>query len=140
LETFIQVYQADLAQIGVTANLRPLEGAAWVGAVSNHNYSAMYAVGDNSMNVYPATPLSGGVGWKPAPNNTGLDDPVWTKLVDDVGSEVDPTRQINDDILYMCISIPVASNPITFATRSTVHEMTPTLHQAYTFTEAWLDS
>jgi peptide/nickel transport system substrate-binding protein len=146
LELFMQVYQADLAQIGVQATVKPLEGAAWVDAVSNHRFNAMYAVGDNSMNVYPATPLSGGVGWKPAPNNTGLNDPRWTMLVDDVSSEVDPAKQqalytqINDYILDMCFSIPIASNPISFVTRSVVHDMTPTLHQAYTFTETWLDS
>jgi peptide/nickel transport system substrate-binding protein len=54
LELFMQIYQADLAQIGVTATIRPLEGAAWVDAVSNHHFNAMYAVGDHSMNVYPA--------------------------------------------------------------------------------------
>src|SRR5207248_6542302 len=50
---FLQIYQADLAKIGVTLNIKTYDPATWAGNVLGHTYNAMYATGDVVANVLP---------------------------------------------------------------------------------------
>ena len=73
---FLQIYQADLASIGVTLNIKTYDPATWAGNVLGHTYNAMYATGDVVANLLPINNLNGPT-WRPNPNNTEWDAPEW---------------------------------------------------------------
>jgi peptide/nickel transport system substrate-binding protein len=146
METFMQIYQADLAQIGVTMRIVPMEAAAWLDQIFGRKYSAMMSSGDNSMNLSPGTPLNAGPSWKQMPNTSGFDDPIWTGMLASVASETDPTKQkalysqINDFILDQCWDMPACSIPYTLVASAHVHDILPSMHATFMFTDTWLDS
>ena len=51
----MQVYQADLAKIGVKLNIKVMEAAAWLDQVNNVKYNGLYFSGDNNAHVHPGT-------------------------------------------------------------------------------------
>jgi peptide/nickel transport system substrate-binding protein len=146
METFMQIYQADLAQIGVTLNIVPMEAAAWLDQIFGRKYRSMMSSGDNSMNLSPGTPLNAGPSWKQMPNTSGFDDPTWTGMLASVASETDLSKQnalyaqINDFILDQCWDMPVCSIPYTLIATSAVHGVLPSMHATFMFSDTWLDT
>jgi ABC-type transport system substrate-binding protein len=61
-------------------------------------------------------------------------------------SEVDPALQkqlysdINDYVLDQCFTYAVSNNPVWWITSSKFHGLTPTLHQGFLWTDAYLDA
>ena len=55
VESMMQVYQADLAKLGVKLNINQMEAAAWIDQVNNVKYTGLYFSGDNNAHVNPAT-------------------------------------------------------------------------------------
>ncbi len=53
--SMMQVYQADLAKIGVKFNIQQMEAAAWLDQVNNVKYNGVYFSGDNNAHVNPGT-------------------------------------------------------------------------------------
>ena len=53
VESMMQVYQADLAKIGVKLNIKVMEAAAWIDTVNNVKYTGLYFSGDNNAHVNP---------------------------------------------------------------------------------------
>jgi peptide/nickel transport system substrate-binding protein len=143
LETFAQVYQNDVATLGVKLNLQPMASAAWIDAVINRKYNGLYAGNDNGANAWPVTLLTG-LSWKDVGNNPGFQSPEWTQLSAAIASETDPVKQkqlyaqVNDYILDQSWVMPLGSNPITFVGKSTVQGMTPTLHQSFLLADTWI--
>ena len=43
IDTYVQIYQSDLAKIGITANILHLDFATWLDLVNNARYHGMYA-------------------------------------------------------------------------------------------------
>ncbi len=48
LANFGQIYQADLANIGVKLNLKPLDAALWVDQVTKRQYTGLYVASGNA--------------------------------------------------------------------------------------------
>jgi len=142
---FLQIYQADLAKIGVTLNIKAYDPATWAGNVLGHTYNAMYATGDVVANLLPINNLNGPT-WRPNPNNTDWDAPEWKDLVGQVATEPDPAKQktlyarLNDYILDQSWAMPFATNPQILVATKKVHGMTINQYGAWYFTEAWLDA
>jgi peptide/nickel transport system substrate-binding protein len=142
---FLQIYQADLAKIGVTLNIRGYDPATWAGNVLGHTYNAMYATGDVVSNLLPINNLNGPT-WRPSPNNTDWDTPEWKDFVQKVATEPDPAKQktlyaaMNDYILDQSWAMPMATNPQILVTRSNVKGLTINQYGAWYFTNAYLDS
>jgi peptide/nickel transport system substrate-binding protein len=140
----LQVYQADLAKIGVKLSIKTMDPAAWANSVLSNSYNAMYATGDVSAHLYPVNNLSGPT-WRVKPNNTNFDTPEWTDLQKQVAVEADPLRQkalyarLNDYILDQSFAMPIATNPQILVATSRLKGLEPTLYGGWLFTDAWLD-
>jgi peptide/nickel transport system substrate-binding protein len=142
---FLQIYQADLAKIGVTLNIKAYDPATWAGNVLGHSYNAMYATGDVVANLLPINNLNGPT-WRPNPNNTDWDTPEWKDFIARVATEPDPARQktlygqMNDYILDQSWAMPFATNPQILVTTNKVKGMTINQYGAWYFTDASLDA
>ncbi len=142
---FLQIYQADLAKIGVTLNIKGYDPATWAGNVLGHTYDAMYATGDVVSNLLPINNLNGPT-WRPSPNNTDWNTPEWQDFVQKVATEPDPAKQktlyaaMNDYILDQSWAMPIATNPQILVTRTNVKGLTINQYGAWYFTTAWIDS
>ena len=89
-ETFLQVYQADLASIGVTMNPKLVDAATWLDQANNVKYTGMWASGDNYSNLNPGSLFAVSPGWRAFPNNDGFKDPRWAELVGAANTRVGP--------------------------------------------------
>jgi peptide/nickel transport system substrate-binding protein len=145
METMLQVYQADLAKLNIKLNIKPVDQAAAFAAINGGTYNGIYTVADVGANQSPATLFNVSPGWKPdLPNNSNWSHPEWKDIVTQLSTETDPTRQqalyarANDFVLDQSWILPLASNPIILLTRSAVNGVTPTMHQGFYFTNAWL--
>jgi peptide/nickel transport system substrate-binding protein len=145
METMLQVYQADLANLDVKLSINPTEQAAAFAAINGGTYKGLYTVADVGANQSPATLFNVSPGWKPdLPNNSNWAHPMWTDIVTQLSTETDLAKQkalytqANDFILDQAWIFAVASNPIILLTRSAVNGVTPSMHQGFYFTNAWL--
>ena len=145
LTPFTQVYQADLAKIGVTLNIKPMETATWLAQVNGVQYNGLYVSGDSLGNYQPATPLGASPAWSPAKNNSGYKTERWSELVEAVGTETDPAKQkelygqVNDYMIDEAWSIVFAERAVIWLARSGVKNVNPTGRQSFLWHEVWLD-
>jgi len=141
-----QIYQADLAKIGIKLNLVRMEQAAWLDQVNNRKYHGMWAstmsvpVGD------PITAFSNGRGTDPNSNNEGYKNERYTQLIADGAAEPDPSKrkqiysQLNDILLDDAFVMVIAPYPPRLVTTAAVHDVvTPSSQPAnFTFVDAWM--
>jgi peptide/nickel transport system substrate-binding protein len=145
-ETFLQVYQADLAKIGVKMTPKLVDAATWLDQANNVKYKGMWASGDNYANLNPGSLFAVSPGWRVFPNNDGFKEPKWAELVAAVNTEADPAKQkalfaeVNDYVLDQSFTFAVSNNPVWWITTSKFHGLQPTLHQGFLWHNAWLDA
>jgi peptide/nickel transport system substrate-binding protein len=144
-QSMMQVYQADLAKIGVTFNIQSMEAAAWLDQVNNTKYNGVYFSGDNNAHVNPGTLWSSSPGWRPVPgNNSGWKNDQWTQLVTGLVTEPDPAKQkvlipqMNDFVLDQTWIFALASNPAILVTGHNVQGLVPALYNGWFFDTATL--
>jgi peptide/nickel transport system substrate-binding protein len=142
-----QIYQADLAKIGVKLNIVRMEQAAWLDQVNNRKYHGMWAstmsvpVGD------PITAFSNGRGTDPNSNNEGYKNERYSQLIASGAAEPDPAKrkqiysQLNDILLEDSFVMVIAPYPPRLVTTAAVHDVvTPTSQPTnFTFTDAWMN-
>jgi ABC-type transport system substrate-binding protein len=124
-KTLAEIYQSDLAQIGLDVTLRPMEGAAFLQAVTNIDYQGVrfgvYSLG----NLSPASSTLGAV-YGPKTNFSGFKDEAYTQLVNQIVTETDPAKQrqlhdqLNDYYLDQSWVLQIVQNPEHAAARTTV--------------------
>jgi peptide/nickel transport system substrate-binding protein len=141
-----QIYQADLAKLGITLNIRVLETAAWLDQVNNRRYKGCYWSPASYGQLAPGTTFGGTKAWDPFNNNQGFQSDAYARLVTAAGTEVDPAKQkqiyaqLNDLILDESFVTIVGSSPQIMMTTARVHGLAPTYHASFSFTGAWLDA
>ena len=145
VESMMQVYQADLAKLGMTLNVKVMEAAAWIDQVNNVKYNGIYLSGDNNAHVNPGTLWSSSPGWRPLPgNNSGWKNDQWTQLVAGLTTEPDATRrasmvaQMNDYVLDQTWVFSIASNPAILVNTNKLHGLVPALYNGWFFDAAYL--
>src|SRR5438552_14436697 len=127
-----EIYQADLAKIGVTLNIKAMDTATWLAQVNGVQYNGLYVSGDSLGNYLPATPLGASLAWSPAKNNSGYKTDRWSQLVDAVGTETDPARQkqlyteVNDFMIDEAWSIVFRERAVIWLARSAIKNVSPT--------------
>jgi peptide/nickel transport system substrate-binding protein len=145
LYEFGQIYQADLASLGVVLNLKPLDPATWIDQVLTHHYNGLEMGGDGYANLSTPTLLNSTPEFSPTANNAGFGSDTYTNLVAMVSAEPDPVRQkqlasqINDLLLDESFVMTLGTNPLTLLARAGVHGVAPSLHQGFLFTDVWLE-
>ncbi len=145
-DAFAQIYQASLANLGIKANIRTLQSAAFLDEVFNLRYPGVYWSGSIWAQLTPATFFSTGRGYRPeGGNNSGFSSDAYTKLVAAAASETDPAKQkqnysaLNDMFLDESFYIPLSTvQPVMMALAS-VHGVMPDLHSSFLYTDAWLE-
>ncbi len=145
LATAAQVYQSDLAQVGVTMNIQTMALAAWLDQVNNRKYNGVYASTDsrtalNPLTYYTSTPV-----FNPAINNEGYASTAYADLVTAAGSEADPVKQkqiyaqVNDLWLDESFVIPLSTASGTLVLRGGVQGLNHNMRAGWLFTNMWLE-
>jgi ABC-type transport system substrate-binding protein len=141
-----QLYQADLAKLGIKLNIKALEIAAWLDQVNNRKYNGGYWSPASYGQLSPGTTFGGTKAWDPFNNNQGFNSDLYAQLVVAAGTEVDPARQkeiyaqLNDVVLDESFIAILSSAPQIMLTSAKVHGLAPTYHASFSFTGAWLDT
>ncbi|HEY2594514.1 MAG TPA: ABC transporter substrate-binding protein, partial [Chloroflexota bacterium] len=139
-----QMYQADLAKIGVTLNILSMDTATWLAQVNGIKYNGMYVSGDSLGNYQPATPLGASPAWSPSKNNSGFKTDEWTNMVNAVGTETDPDKQkqlyaqVNDYMIDQAWSIVFAERAVIWLARSAIQNVNPTGRSSFLWDEVWI--
>jgi peptide/nickel transport system substrate-binding protein len=143
--TMIQIYQSDLAQIGVKLNLVTLEGAAFGDALFNQKYRGFYGIPDTAWaGLEPATAFSTDRAINYLANNSGFQDDAYTKLVKAAQTEPDPTKrkqqysELNDYLLDQCFVYPVTPTVSRINTTAKVHDVEFIRNDIMLFRSTWM--
>lgn len=143
---FSQMLQADLAKIGLKLNIKRVELAAWFDVVNNRKYQGAYVTINTLAQMEPVTMLTQGRAYDPTSNNSGYKNEKYAQLIDAAGTEPDLAKrkqlysQLNDLVLDESFSITLTSSPPRLVMRANVRDIGYSLHEAFSYTETWLDS
>ncbi len=121
-DQFLPIYQADLASIGVTLNIKPADAATWAQAVSQPGAiptmaTHRYSFGDGDPSLLFITQV-----FRPDANASGYTSPEYSAMVAAAAAESDPTARleayaaIDDFVADEAFVIPIAnpSTPIAY--------------------------
>jgi peptide/nickel transport system substrate-binding protein len=140
---FAQIYQADLAQIGVNGAIRMLQPAALLDAWHTQNFG-LYFASDPWSNLEPVTQFTSGSTTNYRGNNGGYLDPKYSQLVQAAATEPNADKrkqlysQLNDFLLDAAFVFPLASRQTRSIARANVHGVGHRRNEMYTFHSAWL--
>jgi peptide/nickel transport system substrate-binding protein len=143
--TLAQIWQEDLAKLGVTLAIRNLQSAAFLDQVFNLSYNGVYWAAGTWGNFAPATLLGTSRGWNPAGNNSGYTNDDYASLIATASSETDPAKQkavyqqLNDLFLDQSFYMVVSTFPPTMLARANAHGIEPNYHGSFGYTQTWLD-
>jgi ABC-type transport system substrate-binding protein len=144
LQPMAQIYQADLAKIGVNLMLKPTAAAVHVSMLSAKSFRGLATAAGSFGQMRPAVLLQGAYG--PDVNNAGFEDDAYTVLVNQVLTETDPAKQtalysrLNDYILDQSFTMPVTQNPPHLAARTNVRGLFYNAHEALELADVWVAS
>ena len=139
----LQIYQADLASIGITMNIVNMDLAAWLENVNNRKYKGLY-YSPAGISASVGTELTTSKIWQVGNNNSGFDSPLYQELAAASTTETDPVKlkqiyaQVNDLMLDESFTIPLASRPPTNMTRAAVHA-TNQQFGGWWYRDAWIE-
>jgi peptide/nickel transport system substrate-binding protein len=114
--TLAQIYQADLAKIGVDATLKPLEPAVFNKTRNDNAWQGLQFGGSVLGHLRPASQLSGG-NYGPDLNYSHFKDDAYNQLASELTTEIDPDRQrllyrqLNDYWLDQSFVMVLLQNP-----------------------------
>jgi peptide/nickel transport system substrate-binding protein len=140
---FAQIYQADLAQIGVNGVIRTLQPAALLDAWHTQNYG-LYFASDPWANLEPVTQYTSGSTTNYRGNNGGYLNDDYSKLVVAAATEPDATKrkalysQLNDFFLDAAFDYPLAMRQTRSVAKANLKDVGHRRNEMYTFYKAWL--
>jgi ABC-type transport system substrate-binding protein len=141
---FGQVYQADLATIGVTLTIKQVESAAFFDAINKRTYTGMYAVTSARAQLAPGITFSSTATFNSEQNNEGFSSDAYTQLAQATATETDPQRlkqvytQMNDLLLDEAFASAIASAPPRMLLKNNVQGLGYTMHEGFDWTNVWL--
>jgi peptide/nickel transport system substrate-binding protein len=125
--TMAQIYQADLAKIGINATLQPLDNATWTDAAVHASYQGLAVGHPGGFGAQDATSGLQTGAFGIANTFTNFNDPEYTQTVQAAAAETDAaTRKqlyskINDILLDNCFTMPLCSLLQVSLSNSKVH-------------------
>ncbi|MBV9328103.1 MAG: ABC transporter substrate-binding protein [Chloroflexi bacterium] len=142
-----QIYQGDLAKIGVNVNIQPMDNGTWSDTAVKAAYKGMAIGMPSGFGGQDATSglQTGAFGAANAFSN--FKDDTYTQLVQSAGSETDASKrqqlysQINDIILDQSFTMPVSSFLAVSVATARVHGVTRTRTGVGgpILTDAWME-
>jgi peptide/nickel transport system substrate-binding protein len=145
LQPIAQIYQADLAKIGVTLNIVNVAFAEFLNLVNNRNYRGLHSTTNSYAQLEPITLVTSSQSFSPAVNNSGFKSESYAQLIAQAGAEPDPVKRkqfyatLNDVLLDESFTQQMVYFPSRLATRAAVHDIGYTVHQAFTYTNTWIE-
>jgi peptide/nickel transport system substrate-binding protein len=142
--TIAQIYQSDLAKIGVTLNVKNMEIAALFDVIHHQKYNGFYTLNDNWAAMEPISMLSVGASLNPKINNAGFSDDSYTQLVAKTAAEPDPAKrkqmysQLNDFILDQSFGMPIAPSTSRVVSQAAVKGLEFRLNDVMYLGNVWL--
>jgi peptide/nickel transport system substrate-binding protein len=146
LVSFAPVYQADLAKLGVTLNIRALELATWVDEAVNRKYKGMYLSNSTFAQLEPSSTLSNGRATDPNSNNSLFQSDMYSQLIASASAEPDAAKrqalysQLNDILLDESFIMVLAAAPPTLVARANVMGIEPSAHDGFYYYDTYLAS
>jgi peptide/nickel transport system substrate-binding protein len=142
--SLVQIYQQDLASIGITMNIVNMDLAPWLDNVNNRKYQGMYY---SPASIAPSvgSELTTSKVWQVGNNNSGYDSPKYQELAAAATTEADPARlkdiykQVNDLLLDESFAMPLTWRPPTNVTRAAVHA-TNEQFGGWWYRNVWIDA
>jgi ABC-type transport system substrate-binding protein len=141
-----QIYQADLARIGITLNLKPLDPVVNNTSIRNVSYPGMITLATLFGQLHPTmengNPLYSAAGT----NWSNFKSDAYTAQMRQLDTETDPVKQqevyaaIRKTILDESWAITVARTVPAVAMSSRVHGLRYAVEERLVPTEAWLDA
>jgi peptide/nickel transport system substrate-binding protein len=139
-----EIYQSDLAKIGVKLNLKGLEGVIATDTITKLTYGGVGAVTSQFAHLQPGTlPVIARL-WKSEVNQAGFKSERYSQLVQAAATEVDPAKQKqvfsewNDIVLDESAVAPITTAPQLMIARKNVNATRMDLAWAYDFHNVWL--
>jgi ABC-type transport system substrate-binding protein len=135
LAQFIQIYQADLAKIGITLQVKPLESAGYTGVTNARQYQ-LSASTSAAAQYHPSTLFFFGG----ARYFGGVDDAT----VNAVSAEPDEAKrrqmyaQMNDFILDNSLDMVIGQTQRALVYAKKLHGIDRTMNQVTVYTDAWV--
>jgi peptide/nickel transport system substrate-binding protein len=140
-----QIYQADLASIGVTTTLKPVDGPTFTQQGFALSYAGLRIGAGGGANVVDAASLlQGGNAYNYANNFSGYKDDAYGNLVNTASSEPDTARrkqlysQLNDYLLDQSFTYAYAYSPTTIVVGPTLHNLQFDRSGALAYVDAWV--
>ena len=141
-----QIWQADLAKIGVKLNLAGLEAARLLDMWHNQTYKGFYIASDAWTNMQPITFFTSSSVARTNGNNGGFKSDAYTEMVNALALEPDDTKRkqklsaLNDFLLDEAIVYPVATNVQKLIATANVKDIGHRRIPLFKFTDTWLDA
>jgi peptide/nickel transport system substrate-binding protein len=113
--SFAQIYQADLAKVGVKATLAQLEGAVYNDQIAKLSYKGLiFNLGSQAHLYEAATGIAGTRSFNPDNNSSGVKDPEYSQLITAAATEPDASvrkgiyARFNDYVLDQSFTMSMA--------------------------------
>jgi peptide/nickel transport system substrate-binding protein len=139
----VQIWQQDLAKIGVNATLKPQDQATWFQRYNTRAYRNVSMVLAPTLAWNPATVL-GGPYTKPDGNAAAFASPEWTEIVTRIQTEADPGKQrelyarLNDYLLDQAFHLTWGAQPLATVAPKKVRGVTLDPFPVGPYNRAWI--
>jgi peptide/nickel transport system substrate-binding protein len=137
-----QVYQSDLAAIGVSTVLTPLEPAGFVQKLLSRSFQGLSFV-TNYAQFQPAAAFDAPL-YSPDSNWAGFKDEAFSQLAGEIVATTDPALEkplfdrLNDYLLDQAWILPITQAPEHLAAHSRVHGLAFDSRGALVLSDVWL--
>jgi peptide/nickel transport system substrate-binding protein len=140
---FSQLYQGDLARLGIKLNLQTPDQAALLDLLNNDKYRGLYYL-PAARAASPGSELSTDRVYDPKTNISGYQSDAYTQLVNAATVEVDAARlqqvvsQVNDLLLDESFAMPLAPTYPTTLMHANVRGGENTFFSGWQYANVWL--
>jgi len=141
---FGQIYQSDLAKIGVKMNIKNYDGATWLDQVNGRKFNGVYFASGTYFNLSPSTAFTNGKAFNPDLNNSAYKTEKYTQLITTGATETDPAKlkdayaQLNDLVLDESFVFLITISPPTMLAKANVRGIEWTAHESPWYVNTWL--
>jgi peptide/nickel transport system substrate-binding protein len=142
---FGQIYQADLAKIGLKMNLKDMDGATWVDQVNHRKWFGVYWAPMAYAHLSPSTALINGKAFNPQLNNSGFTSDTYVQLMNEAAQELDVAKQrafysqMNDLLLdESFVAFVAPSTAASYIASARVKGIGWTAHESPWYADTWL--
>jgi peptide/nickel transport system substrate-binding protein len=141
---FGQIYQSDLAKIGVKMNIQNLDGATWIDQVNGRKFFGLYMASGTYFNLSPSTAFTNGKAFNPDLNNSAFKSDQYVQLITAGATETDPAKlkdtysQLNDLVLDQDFVFLISISPPTLLASQKVQGIKWTAHESPWYVDTFL--